>query len=241
MPRSKKRRTALSSQRVMSFGQWGGWRPGAGRPVVTNRRKTVPHRSRPRLSKHVPVHVTLKLRRDLPGLRNKDRFRVIKRAFVKGCSMAGFGIIDWSVQHNHLHLIVEADDQHWLGEGMRRFNIRLARGLNLLLNRKGPVLAERYYQRPLKTPAEVRNARAYVINNARRHAAQRGRRHDNAWVDPYSSWAWFDGWRDCTRTRQRTGRQPDEPAPVAQPKRWLLRVGWRQRGLVAVNEVPAQI
>ncbi len=142
---------------------------------------------------------------------------------------------------------------------MQGFSVRVARGLNGLTGRKGPVFTERYHLvtlleaaplRILETPTETRNARAYVINNFRRHAAEAGRRVDAGWVDPCSSWAWFDGWRNLSRTQVDLARQlwccrrrrllRAGPAAVAEPKSWLMRVGWRRRGLVRVNEVPAQ-
>ena len=159
---------------------------------------------------------------------------------MAACSGDGFRIIDWSIQGNHLHLIVEADSNAQLSRGMQGFCIRVAKGLNRLAGRKGTVFTERYYVRLLKTPAEVRNARAYVINNFRRHAAQAGHTVDRIWTDPYSSSAWFDGWRDLPRIVVRDARiEREEPRPVVEPESWLLRVGWRRRGLVRVDEIPA--
>lgn len=52
--------------------------------------------------------------------------------------------------------------------------------------------------------------------------------------------AWFDGWRDLSQTQVDLAQQLRAgPATVAEPKSWLMRVGWRRRGLVRVNEVPA--
>jgi len=59
-------------------------------------------------------------------------------------------------------------------------------------------------------------------------------------VDPCSSWAWFDGWRDLSRALQRSAAEERAgPRAAAEPESWLLRVGWRRRGLVGVNETPA--
>jgi hypothetical protein len=72
----------------------------------------------------------------------------------------------------------------------------------------------------------VRNALVYVLNNWKKHVfAARG-------LDPRSSAAWFDGWLD--RTRSALG-----PAPIADPRTWLARVGWRRRGGIRVDEVPS--
>ena len=236
MKRSRKRRAPI--QRVMSFGR-GGFRPGAGRKRSKHRRRKVPHRPRKVLASRYPVHCTLKIRRDVRSLRMKKRIQILRHAFVASCSKEHFRIIDWSVQGDHIHLIVEARDAQALARGMQGFSIRLARGLNTQLGRHGPVLAERYHSHILKTPREVRNARCYVMNNYRRHAAQRGEKLPPRWVDPWSSWVWFDGWGRGMSARQREARaSPDKKRCAAKPKTWLLRVGWRLHGLVAINEIP---
>ncbi len=230
-----------SQQLVMTYGTWGGWRPGAGRKPSKRRNKRVLHRKRSEISRRNPVHVTVKVRSELNSLRTKKRVQVIRRAFVAACAGDGFRIIDWSIQGTHLHLIIEADSTAQLSRGMQGFCVRVARGLNGMVGRKGSVFTERYHMRALDTPTEIRNCRAYVLNNFRRHAAQAGRQVDSGWVDPHSSWAWFDGWRDLSREQARLAKQERAgPAPVAKPKSWLLCVGWRKRGLVRVNEVPSQ-
>ena len=66
----------------------------------------------------------------------------------------------------------------------------------------------------LRTPREVRHALAHVLGNARKH----GVRLLEA-TDPFSSGAWFDGWRD--------GRdvQADRYPPVTSARTWFLRIG----------------
>ena len=65
------------------------------------------------------------------------------------------------------HLIVEAQDCDHLEQAMRGFAVRIARGLNKLMGMSGPVFAERYHAHVLKTPREVRAARAYAALNAK--------------------------------------------------------------------------
>jgi REP element-mobilizing transposase RayT len=139
------------------------------------------------LTRRHPAHVTLKVHRDVASLRTKDRCKIIRSAFVAACGCPGARIVDWSVQGNHLHLTVEADSTRQLSGALQGFCIRVAKGLNRLLGRKGSVFVERYHLRVLTTPREVRNARAYVINNYRRHAAAAGRRVERGWMDPCSS------------------------------------------------------
>src|SRR5690606_37520789 len=58
---------------------WGGARRGAGRRPGP--RRLVSHAPRPELLTQHPVHVTLRVARDVPSLRVKERFRVLRRAF----------------------------------------------------------------------------------------------------------------------------------------------------------------
>ena len=233
------KRKPTKGQQVMTFG-WGGWRPGAGRKPSKRRNKHVLHRERPRVSRRTPVHVTLKVRPELTSLRTKKRVQVIRRALGPACAGEGFRIVDWSIQANHIHAVVEADSNEHLARGMQGFCVRVARSLNALACRKGPAFTERYHLHVLRTPTEVRNARAYVLLNFRRHAAQAGRSVQRNWVDPYSSWASFDGWRDLPASTARLARRERAgPKEAATPEGWLLRVGWQCRGLIGVNETPA--
>jgi hypothetical protein len=95
------------------------------------------------------------------------------------------------LQANHAHLLVEADDRSALARGMIAVGARLARAVNRVFRRSGPVLADRYHVRALKTPREVRNALRYVLLNARHHAS----RLMGGVFDPASSARWFDGWK----------------------------------------------
>jgi hypothetical protein len=71
--------------------------------------------------------------------------------------------------------------------------------------------------------------------NARRHLAKRGRAlPEIARIDPASSGRWFSGWCVAVPTAH-------EPPAVAAPRCWLLRVGWRRRGLIDCTEVPGAL
>jgi REP element-mobilizing transposase RayT len=184
-------------------------------------------------SRH-PVHVTVRVVRGLPNLRALKLFRVVRRALGAGAVRDGFRLVHYSVQSNHLHLIVEAKDTASLSAGMKGLQVRIARRLNRRLGRSGKVFTRRFHARALKTPTEVRNALVYVLNNARRHAAQRGRELARDFLDPCSSAASFDGWKDATAP------PPEPPATTGtrRPHTWLLRKGWRYRGLLRITQLP---
>jgi len=181
--------------------------------------------------------VTLKVREDVPSLRSAKLVAEVERSFARGCERGEFRLVHYSLQGNHAHLIVEAKDREALGRGMKALGARLARAVNRVFSRAGRVLADRYHVRVLRGPREVRNALRYVLLNARRHAAQAGRRLSRAMQpDPASSGRWFDGWRlggsAGGRAAETFGLALEVPGSgaVALPRSWLLGEGWRIRG-----------
>jgi hypothetical protein len=183
-----------SEQLELGQARRGGRRPGAGRKPGPN--PLVRHRPREKFQRGLPCLVTLKVRDDVPSLRSVKLVREVERTFAAGCERGEFRLVHYSLQGNHAHLVVEAAGRDALGRGMKALGARLARAVNRVFSRTGRVLADRYHVRVLRGPREVRNALRYVLLNARRHAAQAGRRLQRAVrPDPASSGRWFDGWR----------------------------------------------
>jgi hypothetical protein len=94
------------------------------------------------------------MRSDIESLRDKRAVREIERSFARGCDRPGFRLVHYSLQGNHAHLIVEADDRDALGRGMKAIGSRLARAVNRVTEHAGRVLAERYHHHELATPKE---------------------------------------------------------------------------------------
>jgi len=189
--------------------------------------------------------VTLKVRAGIPSLRRRDVVREVEDAFRRGRVRAGrerFRLAHYSIQGNHLHAIVEAEGTDALGRGMMSVAIRFARAVNRALGRRGRVLEDRYHVRVLGTPQQVRNAIRYVLLNARRHAAKlrRSKRLPGpVRLDPASSARWFDGWRPGVARKDPPAAFGLGVAPaVSRPRTWLLRKGWRRRGLLDPGDVP---
>jgi REP element-mobilizing transposase RayT len=161
------------------FRTWGGRRKGAGRKPARARGGVV-HRRRPVLKARFPVHVTWRMCEGVWQLRTRRCFTALARAFWGGCNRFGFRLVHYSVQGNHVHLLVEAESERSLSRGMNGLGVRVAKGLNRVMRRHGKVLEDRYHGQILKTPTEVRCARNYLLQNAARHIGLRA-------VDPYSS------------------------------------------------------
>jgi putative transposase len=195
---------------------WGGPRSGAGRPPIAGRRPPVPHRARPTHTGRFPVHVTLRAAPGLPSLRSPRAFVAIRKALAAGSS-DGFRVLQFSVQHDHVHCIIEARDHRRLCLGIRGLMIRIARSLNNAIGRNGRVWGDRYHARHLRTPTEMRAALLYVLQNWKKHIRGAGG------VDDRSSGPWFAGWATPLPSSA-------ESSPVATPQTWLAASGWREKG-----------
>lgn len=210
-------------QHELTFRSWGGARRGSGKKPSGSRTR-VPHFERPAHDVRSPLHVTLRLHDGLPSLRRRSIRTRILGAMSAGRDRFGLRLTHFSLQSNHLHMIVEADDRGALSRGMKGLAVRLARALNRLWNRRGSVFSDRFHARALRTPREVRAAIVYVLQNARHHGLR------ILGVDPFSSGSWFDGWRQ--------GRVLVASSPCVPARTWLLSVGWKRHGLIGIEESP---
>jgi REP element-mobilizing transposase RayT len=214
-------------------------RSSAGRPKV-------PHRARPYHDKHAPVHVTLRVRPGLPSLRGYALGAVIGRALrvaAHGASRrqaarrATFRVVHFSIQPNHLHLVVEATSKTALSRGMQGLASGLARRVNRRIGRRGSLFAERYHAHELRSPHEVRHSIVYVLKNFEKHPEpipDLGTAPVDG-IDPCSSARWFSGWAQPPP-------RPPTPPPVAEPRTWLLSAGWRKGGgPIGRDERPAGV
>lgn len=208
----------------------GGRRAGAGRKPGPNPR--IAHRRRERITPHHPCHVTLRVQRSIPSIRSARFLAELESSLRESCERGRFRVAHYTVLRDHVHAIVEASSARDLACGMRSFGARVARAAHRVFRSCGAVLADRFHLHVLRTPREVRNALAYVLLNARRHAAKAGRALASAVrLDPASSGRWFAGWK------VRTESPTDAPA-VARARSWLLSVGWRKVGLIDPLEIP---
>jgi hypothetical protein len=149
-------------------------------------------------------------------------------------------VVHFSVQSDHLHLIVEAADRKALLGGMRGLSVSLARRVNQLVFRRGRVIADRWHGRVLSTPRAVRHALVYLLGNFRKHEQPVG-----GAVDPFSSAPYFSGFAEFAQRvptvgdlRRLAGIEVARGSPVLEPRSWLLRAGWRRYGLISIREAP---
>ena len=179
------------------------------------------------------MHVTLRLVPEVAKLRRRDQYRAVRQALAHAAHRDDCRICQYSIQGNHIHLIVEPGTKQGLARGMMSFKICCARKLNRLVARTGGVFADRYHARYLSNRAQVRRALCYVLNNWRRHGEHRA--HPEWRTDPFSSADFFDGWTDHA-ARRPWWLGPEETPPVADAAPGAT-ARWRKYGTIATREV----
>lgn len=201
-----------------------------GRPKRRRRRRAararVPHRTRPVVDRNHPIHVTLRMRSDVPSLRTRRATRTIVGVFRAARGRFGLRVTQFAILDDHVHLLVEAEGERGLTQGMRGLGTRLAIHVNRVFARAGRLFDDRYHARALQTPLEVRRGLAYVLHNYRKHASERGRHIDVRWLDPHSSAIAFDGWS----VPGLAPRRSLAACGLLPPRTWLLALGWRLHG-----------
>ena len=208
----------------------GGARAGAGRKPAGDK-AGARHRRRGKLGGAAPVLVTMKLLAGVANLHNQRRFRLVLRALRSASERLDARIVEFSVQHDHVHLVVETTDACSLSRAMQGLAVRLARAINRSLGRRGKVFKDRFHHRVLGTPRQVRNALAYVLCNARKHRVAPA---ISRWLDPFSSAPSFSGWTTSAASES-------EARLTALPRTWLLRIGWRRTGLLHPDHCPGAL
>jgi REP element-mobilizing transposase RayT len=176
------------------------------------------------------VHVTLRMKPGLPSLRHERVSNLLRAVLHRQRTRiyaATFQVVELSIQHDHLHLMVEAvgpEGHSALSSGMRGFVISFAKRFNALLRRTGKVWGDRWHGRELGSPREVRNILGYIFRNIVKHGTIV---YGRGFADPLSSAPRFTGWkRAVVRTDQ------GEDWPLAPPRTWMLETGWRRLGLL---------
>ena len=230
-----------------------GPHPGAGRPrknpalALRPRGKGyVLHTPRAEVNPREPQHVTLTVLDYISHLRSLDLYAAVKRALVVAGKWDDFGIVHFSVQGNHIHLLVEAENKKALARGMKSFETSLGKHINAIMTRKrrqkrkGQVFADRYHVRAIKSVRGTRNALCYILNNWRHHPnSARGPRLIDGKLDPYSSAILFAGWKEKTVPEIHIPEDYEAPF-VRAPTTWLLKSGWKLAKPISCFEVPGR-
>lgn len=226
----------------------GGRRKGAGRKPKYGRAGTS-HRKRDEVDGRDVLHVVLRAVPEVGNLRRGEVYKAVRAASITAAASAArreqFRISHLSIQHNHIHMLVEAESTEALTKGMQGFQISAARHINTALRvgarrRRGSVFADRYHVVVIRSPKQARHVLAYVLGNWRKHGEDRHGLPSTWLVDPFSSAVSFRGWKELEGQAPWTLRPGYKPLVVTAARSWLLCIAWRRHGAISVREVPGQ-
>ncbi|MBL8622087.1 MAG: transposase, partial [Myxococcales bacterium] len=196
-------RTEGAPRRASNPTGHGGKRAGAGRKRTLPGPPRGKHRARPFHDRRLPVHVVLRVTRQVGRLRRPQAYTAVRAAMIALVGRADFRVVHLSIQRHHIHLLCEADDRRALANGVRALCVSTARRLNALIveepgvPRRGRVFTDRYHATTLGKPRQARHALAYVLNNWRRHREDHaGVGQRRAPLDRYASGVAFAGWAE---------------------------------------------
>ena len=229
----RRRSVQLALPIPAASGTRGGARRGAGRKRRTDLQSHV--RRAEFDGGRFPLHVTVRFARHVWNLRSQRGFACVRQALSFEAQRGELRVVHYSVQGNHLHMVVEAADKQALSRRMQGFGIRLARRLNAMMGRRGRVYGDRYHARVLGSPRAVWHAIRYVLKNHAHHAVP-GRE-----VGARDRWAsgtveevlakptrappppWVE------RIAPGSGKEgPSREALTSEAETWLLAHGWRR-------------
>ena len=201
-----------------------------GRRPQSERMGFMPHETRAAHDKNHPVHVTIRRVALGPSFRTQLVCGAIRRV-IAAAKSKGVRVLHYSVQDNHLHLMVEAESAADLSNQMRTLFSRIAFAVNAVVQRRGRLFRDRHHRHALKTPREVRNALVYIIFNDRKHHAARptsaAEPAPTPTVDRCSSVYWMHDWSPSDRPPD-GGVLPLDDAPTSRPRTWLASWGWHR-------------
>ena len=218
-----------------------------GRKPSPKRIGFVSHATREEHDRKHPVHVSMRRVPQAPSLRTERIFRAILSQLAR-VKRNGVRVVHYSVQRDHLHLIVEGKDRHDLSAQMRKLFSRIALAVNAVAKRRGSLFRDRHHREELDGPTKMRNALVYVLFNERKHHAQNGGAITEEFLrelDDRSSIAWLSDvdWDDrarpppdvLARLRARDGDIDGYGPPLTASRTWLAQAGWRTRGGGAIE------
>lgn len=164
----------MKRQRQLTMKNW----KGAGRKAKVD--KGIRHTKREEFFRPSSLHLTIKVRKTSAEIKSKAVLKVLHRAILRARSK-GLRMIHYTLEYDHVHLLVEASSNQQLHSGMQAFGICFAKGINKVKGRKGNVYKHRYHLHLLRSAREVKNVLHYILKNGIKH----GRTY--CAVDPFNS------------------------------------------------------
>lgn len=235
MTRKSKARISKTPEQISFKGLsgWGGRREGSGRKKTSQTR----HVSRPRFTKHNPLHVTLRMTKETPSLKRNDVYSDLRDSIAHARKAVGLRLVHFSILSNHIHLLIESESKKKLESAMKSLLITFA----LKLKRRGyeKVFERRYHVHVLKSRRETRNALGYILLNEEKHKGTEIKNIKTVRPSQFDSAHTFKQWRELLGYKPQvlaaagngdgvhssTDRRAMNTL-LSAPQSWLLRRGW---------------
>ncbi len=212
----------MSKQLAFEIPTHGGRRKNAGRKKRL--KHELAHSARERVTASTPLHITIKLKAHLPGLRTKSCLRAFKRGIQKA-ALKGLRVQQFAVETNHIHLLAEADENRDLTLGMASLESSIVWALRKIFGYWGEVFRSRFHLHVLRTPSEMKRALSYVLFNHSKHTGQ------PRFADLFSSIFEFVDLRDLAPELQliiRPAWRETFVDALTPARAWLQRLGWKR-------------
>lgn len=135
-----------------------------------------------------PMHLTVRVRPGVPGLRRTAVLDVL-RVLLRAARERGLRTVALAVLPTHVHWVVMTPSAAVLRDATRYVLGRLAKHLNRLFGRRGPVFEDRYWSTCCRTARAAWNVLGYVLRNpwaAGCHTPAPGRRPGVPGIDAYT-------------------------------------------------------
>lgn len=111
-----------------------------------------------------PMHLTMKLKADLPSLRRAGP-RAAFRVLLAEARSRGVRTVSFQLMGNHIHWLVMPESAASLRDATRYVFGQLARRLNKMWGRRGKVFVERYFSTIGTSARQIWNTLNYIARN----------------------------------------------------------------------------
>lgn len=142
----------------------------AGRPAIHD--KGIRHTCRPHIRMKTPLHLTIKVRSNKADIQNKIILKALHRAIMRA-RIKGLKVLHYALEYNHVHLLIEADNNKNLHKGMQAFGITIAKAINKFKRDKGAVYKHRYHFRQISSLRDFSNVLNYIFHNGIKHGSSK--------------------------------------------------------------------
>lgn len=153
-------------------------RSGAGRPARVDR--GIRHIAREIIKKKTALHLTIKVRANKADIKSKVVLKALHHA-IKRARLKNLKIIHYTLEYNHVHLLVEASGNQVLHAGMQALGISLSKAINRIKYCSGGVYKHRYHLRKINSLRDYKNVLNYILSNGIKH------KRTSSALDPYNS------------------------------------------------------